>query len=204
MYIPAQFTIKEDRAIFDVIKEHGFATVISEHEGRPFATHLPLILSKDQAYLHGHFARPNPQWHDIEGQTVLAIFQGPHCYISPSWYESSKEVPTWNYVTTHIYGEMELIDDLDSLQEMVWKYEAPNSSYQLQGVGEKRLANMSKGIQGFRIKITSMEGKAKLSQHHPLERQEAVYKQLEQIPRTDEQRIAAMMKENVERRRLHD
>lgn len=84
MYIPTQFKITDEAMIYDIMKEHSFAILFSGHDGMPFATHLPLILNKENAYLYGHFARPNPQWIDIENQTVLAVFHGPHCYISPS------------------------------------------------------------------------------------------------------------------------
>lgn len=201
MYIPTYFKIKEEEIVYSVMKEHSFATLISQHDGSPFATHLPLILNSEKTNLYGHFARPNPQWKDIENQTVLAIFQGPHCYISPSWYETNKAVPTWNYVSVHVYGEVEILQDeqelITSLQELVWKYEAPNSSYQLQDVDNDFLAKMNKGVQGFKMKISRIEGKAKLSQNHSPERQELVIRQLEQSSNSDEQKIANLMKTNL-------
>lgn len=203
MYIPNYFKITDANIVYEIMKEHSFATLISTHDGEPVATHLPLILNEEKTYLYGHFARPNPQWKDIENQTVLAIFHGPHCYISPSWYETNQAVPTWNYVSVHVNGEVELLEDenelIESLEEMVLKYESPNSSYRLEDVDPKFLAGMNKGIQGFKIKITHIEGKAKLSQNHPQERQELVIDQLEGISRTDEQQIAALMKGNLKK-----
>lgn len=200
MYIPAHFKIKDETLAFDIMKEHSFATLFSQHNGMPFATHLPLILNKENSYLYGHFACPNPQWKDIKNQTVLAIFHGPHCYISPSWYETNKAVPTWNYVTVHVYGEVELLEDeyelMSSLHDMVLKYEAPDSSYSLRDVDAEFLAGMNKGVQGFKIKINKIEGKAKLSQNHPSQRQELIVNQLEQISNTDEQQISLLMKAN--------
>ncbi|MFM1654597.1 FMN-binding negative transcriptional regulator [Brevibacillus sp. B_LB10_24] len=201
MYIPEHFKIKDLAAAYDVIQENSFSTLFSMHEGMPFVTHLPLLLNKEKSYLYGHFARPNPQWKDIEHQTVLAVFHGPHCYISPSWYETNKAVPTWNYVAVHVYGEVELIEDeqelMDSLQEMVLKYEAPDSLYRLQEVDADFLAGMSKGVQGFKIKISKIEGKAKLSQNQSLHRQELIINQLEQSSFQDEQRISLLMKANL-------
>jgi transcriptional regulator len=200
MYIPRHFKITDESIAYDIIKEHGFATLISQHNGMPLATHLPLLLNKENTYLYGHFARPNPQWKDIESQTVLAIFHGPHCYISPSWYETNQAVPTWNYVTVHVYGEVELVEEeaevMDSLQDLVTKYEAPDSPYRLEDVDPHYLAGMNKGIQGFKLHITKIEGKAKLSQNHSRHRQERVIEQLEKSPRTDEQGIAWWMKGN--------
>ncbi len=201
MYTPKHFTITELARAYDIIQENSFATLYSQHNGMPFATHLPLTLDKENTYLYGHFARPNPQWKDIENQTVLAIFQGPHCYISPSWYETNKAVPTWNYVTVHVYGEIELLEDeqelIGSLYDMVLKYEAPNSSYGLQDLDPTFLDGMNKGIQGFKIKINKIEGKEKLSQNHSLQRRELVVQQLEQNSNTGEQQISLLMKANL-------
>jgi transcriptional regulator len=200
MYIPQHFKITDESIAYDIIKEHGFATLISQNKGMPLATHLPLLLNKENTYLYGHFARPNPQWKDIESQTVLAIFHGPHCYISPSWYETNQAVPTWNYVTVHVYGEVELVEEedevMESLKDLVTKYEAPDSPYRLEDVDPKYLSGMNKGIQGFKLQITKIEGKAKLSQNHSTKRQERVIEQLEQSPREDELGIAWWMKGN--------
>ncbi|MBP1933010.1 FMN-binding negative transcriptional regulator [Ammoniphilus resinae] len=201
MYIPSHFQIEDKKVAYDIINEQSFATLFSQHDGIPFATHLPLLLDQENQYLYGHFARSNPQWKDISHQMVLAIFHGPHCYISPSWYESNLSVPTWNYVTVHVYGEVELIQDekelVDSLQKMVLKYEIPESSYQWQEIDADYLARMYRGIQGFKIKISKIEGKAKLSQNQPKTRQELVIKQLEQIPNINEQKILSLMKANL-------
>lgn len=201
MYIPAHFEIEEEEIIFDTMQKNSFATLISGHNGIPFATHLPLIIDKANRCLYGHFARPNPQWRDIQQQEALAIFQGPHCYISPSWYETTKAVPTWNYVAVHVYGQIELVDDeqqlMSSLRDMVLKYEESNSSYQLDQVDAGFIAGMSKGIQGFKLKINKMEGKAKLSQNHPAQRQELVIQRLEQSANENERKIASAMKANL-------
>ncbi|GAA0596602.1 hypothetical protein GCM10009001_10930 [Virgibacillus siamensis] len=80
MYIPKHFEIKDKAVIYKIIDENSFATLFSQHQGHPYATHLPLVLDNEKRYLYGHFAKPNNQWKDIDGQEVLATFQGPHCY----------------------------------------------------------------------------------------------------------------------------
>ncbi|ASN05425.1 FMN-binding negative transcriptional regulator [Virgibacillus necropolis] len=197
MYIPKHFEIKDEEVIYEIIEKNSFATLFSQHQGHPFATHLPLILDKEKRYLYGHFAKPNKQWKDIEDQEVLAIFQGPHCYISSSWYETNKAVPTWNYVAAHIHGKVEIIEGeemMDSLHQMVVKYENPSSSYQWDQLDAHFLEGQAKGIVGFKIKIDKIEGKAKLSQNHSAERLKLVISQLEQSTSEDEREIASHMK----------
>lgn len=203
MYIPKYFRIDDEEVIYDFIEKYSFATLVSQHNGEPYATHLPLMFYKSERALYGHFARPNEQWMDVENQQVLAIFQGPHCYISPSWYETTKAVPTWNYVSIHVYGKLEIIEDKkvmsDSLNDLVNKYESPDSTYNLSGVDPSYIEGMSKGIVAFRINITKIEGKAKLSQNHPTERQELVIQHLENSSQHDQMQIASLMKENLQK-----
>ena len=200
MYIPKYFRIDDKDIIYDFIERYSFATLFSQHNGEPYATHLPLILNKDEGVLYGHFARPNGQWKDAENQQVLVVFQGPHCYISPSWYETTNAVPTWNYVAIHLYGKMEILEDdkvvFDSLNDLVNKYESPDSSYNLNEVEPSFIEGLSKGIVAFKIKITKMEAKAKLSQNHPVERQELVIEQLERTSNQDNRQIASLMRKN--------
>lgn len=203
MYIPEHFKIEDDEIIYDFIEKYSFATLFSQHNGEPYATHLPLILNKDENALYGHFASPNEQWKDVENQQVLVVFQGPHCYISPSWYETTKAVPTWNYVSIHLYGKMEFVGDrkvkFDSLNDLVNKYESPDSPYNLNDVDPSFIEGMSKGIVAFKITITKIEAKAKLSQNHPVERQELIIKQLENTSKQDEIQVASLMKENLKK-----
>lgn len=182
----------------EVINNHGFATITSNHLGSLTATHLPLLLSEDKTELIGHFAKANRQWVDLEGQEILVVFQGPHCYISPSWYETQETVPTWNYVTVHVKGKVHLLTADDprlwrSMVELTEKYEDPASTYSLDGVDPTYVASLSKGVVGFTVTIDSIEGKAKLSQNHSKERVERVIETLSSINRSDERAIAKWM-----------
>ncbi|MEH7307979.1 FMN-binding negative transcriptional regulator [Neobacillus drentensis] len=201
MYIPTYFKIEDLDFIHEIIEKNSFATLFTQHNGRPYATHLPLILNKEQGALYGHFARSNDQWKDIEKQEVLVTFQGPHGYISPSWYETDQAVPTWNYLAVHVYGQVEILHNeqevYDSLQNMVNKYEVPESSYQISEIDKSFIEGMSKGIVAFKLTITEIEGKAKLSQNHSVERQELVIKQLDFSKENDNLQIAKLMKENL-------
>ncbi|WP_102346081.1 FMN-binding negative transcriptional regulator [Bacillus sp. Marseille-P3661] len=198
MYIPKHFKMDDEEVIHDFIEKYGFATLFSQHKGEPYATHLPLMLNKSENALYGHFARPNEQWKDAANQQVLVIFQGPHCYISPTWYETTKAVPTWNYVSIHLYGKLEIIEDrkeiVESLVDLVNKYEGPDSTYHLNDVEPSFIEGMIKGIVAFRIKITKIEAKAKLSQNHSVERQELIIKNLENTSQPDQIQVASLMK----------
>ncbi|HDR7636238.1 FMN-binding negative transcriptional regulator [Bacillus mycoides] len=201
MYIPKHFTIQDEETKYEMIEQNSFATLFSQHNGAPYATHLPLLLNRETLTLSGHFARPNEQWKDSGNQQVLAIFQGPHSYISPSWYETNKAVPTWNYVAVHVYGELEIVEDeqelIDSLQDLVHKYENPKSTYSLNNVDPNYMEGLSRGIVGFRIKINKIEGKAKLSQNHSVERRELVIEELEKVGSEGSRGIAGLMKKGV-------
>src|SRR5207302_2568468 len=132
MYIPKAFREDDLKTLLKLIREYSFATLITQHEGVPFATHLPFILDAQRGpngTLLAHMARANPQWqHFASGQEELVIFQGPHAYISPSWYEVELSVPTWNYATVHAYGRPRIVRDqvelYSHLRDLVATHEA--------------------------------------------------------------------------------
>jgi transcriptional regulator len=115
MYIPKAFHVS-DRSVLDAFITHNsFATLVSTVDGTLYATHLPLIFDRTPSspgVLLGHVARANPHWRAFDGhQEALAIFHGPHAYISPSWYATSPAVPTWNYAVVHAYGVPHVVED---------------------------------------------------------------------------------------------
>ncbi|MGN7477388.1 FMN-binding negative transcriptional regulator [Solibacillus silvestris] len=200
MYIPKYYALKDEHKIVQFIKDYSFATFVAMHRGIPAATHLPLHLSEDNQYLYGHFARANPQWKDCVDQQILAIFNGPHSYISSSWYETKDSVPTWNYVAIHVNGRVELLEDKEeirvSLQQLVKKYEAPNSPYDVNDVDDNYMNSLLKGIVPFKIHVQSVEAAAKLSQGHSKERQALVIEELLKRNEGFDEKIAKLMMEN--------
>lgn len=202
MYRPKHFQMNDEEEIFQLIEDNGFAILFSQHQGSPWATHLPLMVDRRDRVLYGHMARPNGQWKDAEGQEVLAVFQGAHAYISPTWYESDQEVPTWNYEAVHVYGTFEIIEDgeemTDSLTRLVDQYEGPESTYSLNHVSENKLHGLQKGIVAFRIPISRMEGKAKFSQHHPEERRRSVAHELRRTGREGDAMVAQRMEKGLD------
>ena len=171
MYIP-EFNRQEDRAAtLSFMKANPFAILISNADGIPFATHLPLLVdeSADEIVLQGHMAKANPHWKSMQGgEESLVIFHGPHAYISPSLYEIRESVPTWNYAAVHLYGQPTLFTDEESLKEtlhrMINTFEA---SYMAQWseLSDQYHSRMMKHIVGFEIKAKRVEAKFKLSQN---------------------------------------
>ncbi|MCW7505364.1 FMN-binding negative transcriptional regulator [Leptospira paudalimensis] len=200
MYIPEHFRM-ESSSILDFVIDNAFGILISNVDGKMEATHLPLLISEDQRYLIGHFAKPNPQKHSLN-QEVLCIFPGPHTYISPSWYETNRSVPTWNYTAVHIKGILTYMEDpseiQNSLKTLVQTFESNDSSYNLGEVEKDYLIGLQKGIVPFRIQITEMEGKQKLSQNHSIERRLRVIENLERKPGDNEKAIAKLMKQSLD------
>jgi len=202
MYLPSPFRVDDFDRLAGFIEAHSFATLISHDGTAPFATHLPLLFDRARGQfgtLVGHVARGNAQWRHFErGGEVLAIFHGPHAYVSPSWYETELAVPTWNYAAVHAYGTPRLLDDaaLDAqLRAMIAKYESGLAAPWPGDLPDDYRTKMRQGIVGFEIEITRLEGKFKLSQNRSEVDRQNVIAALEASPREDDRRVAEMMKE---------
>jgi transcriptional regulator len=187
MYLPKAFQVSDPQVLGDFIDSHSFATLISVVEGQPFATHLPLLFDRTRSAhgaLLGHIARANPQWRAFDGiQPALAIFQGPHAYVSPSWYATSPAVPTWNYTAVHVYGAPRVIEDAeafsDLLDRLIAFYEAGMPKPWPGILPADFRANLMKGIVGFVMPVERIEGKFKISQNRPRHDQRGVVDHLE-------------------------
>jgi|SRR5271166_1238981 len=175
MYIPKLFQEKDWPEIKRVIDQNSFATVVSCSAEGPVATHVPLRLVESGAekwILQGHVSRANPHWHLFErGERSLAIFAGPHAYVSPRWYDHVN-VPTWNYVAIHVYGKSRVVNDpaeLHSLMKgLVDQYEGHVETpdrYTMEKLPQDYLASQMKGIVGFEISVDEVQASFKLSQN---------------------------------------
>ncbi|HVS96341.1 MAG TPA: FMN-binding negative transcriptional regulator [Puia sp.] len=189
MYIPRRYEQKDSEKIYAFIREHSFAILISVLDGRPVGTHIPLQLQTDEdgkEALIGHISLGNEQKYTLkDGATVLAIFPGPHAYVSPRWY-TQMNVPTWNYLSVHVYGTVRLLEGRalrDALSRLVDTYEQhlPHP-VSMEEIPEKMLADDLRGIVGFRIVIDEIQAAWKLSQN----RDEQSYHQvIDQLGRGD-------------------
>ena len=201
MYVPAAFAEADAARLHEFMRRHSFAVLTSGGGGGLVASHLPLLLDADagpHGHLLGHMARANPQWRRVEGE-VMAVFSGPHAYVSPSWYSEEGTVPTWNYVAVHAYGTFRVVEDsgglLDILRRSVAAYEGPRPEPWPFDESQPHVGTMLKAIVGFRIEITRLEGKWKLGQNHPEARRRRVIRALEARPDDDSREIARLMSE---------
>lgn len=201
MFIPDCFKMTDVGELRALMREYSFAALVTQGEGGVVATHLPLLFDADggpQGALIGHMARENPQWRSIKGE-ALAIFNGPHTYISPTWYESPGTAPTWNYLTVHAYGTLELVEDPDGLHEILTRtvetYERDMPEPWSYDVNDPGVNRVLKDIVGFRLVISRLEGKAKLNQNHPEDRRRKVIRVLEARDDENSQAIAKLMAE---------
>lgn len=173
MYLPEPFRAQDLLALDRLAACNAFGTLVSNLDGAPFASHLPVLYrrTEGEVTLSGHWARANPQWRDIEEQRVLFIFQGPHAYISPRWYvEPDKNVPTWNYAVAHVYGRVRLIQDTTELASIVTalaeQYEAKaQTPWRFEVTGQPGRARL-KAIVGFELSADETQVKLKLNQNH--------------------------------------
>ena len=203
VYLPPPFTEARPAVLVAHIERHDFGLLVSHSAGGLIASHIPFLVEHNGEELHllGHLARPNPQVEDLRhSQEVLAIFSGPHAYISPSWYAAGPAVPTWNYVDVHAYGTVSLIEEADWLRRLLLRlsdrHEATNPApWRMQDLPEPYLQGMLKGIIGFEIAVTRLEGKYKLSQNRPAIDRPRIIAGLERREDADSGAVASLMRE---------
>ena len=187
MFVPAPFAFKKKTEQLAFIDEYAFAVLVSQNLQ---ATHIPLLARQDgdDLVLEGHVARGNPHWKKLDNTESLAVFAGPHAYISPGWYASSPNVPTWNYVAVHAKGQLNALDDaatLEVVDRIMDKFEPdmarPESGSEQADYQQKLL----RGIVGIQLRVTSLEGVRKLGQHKSAADKAGVYNGLVNTGRHD-------------------
>ena len=187
--------------VLDFIRKNAFATLYTQVNGKPWATHLPLFLEgkpEGKFVLHGHLAKANSQWKQLaQAEEVLVVFQGPHAYISSSWY-THENVPTWNYLAVHVYGKARLIEGeelMHHLKTLVDQYETgrPNR-VQVETMTPSYLDGQIRALVGFELEISEVHASAKLSQNRDDENYERIVQQLEQSPLASDLEVAEEMR----------
>lgn len=200
MYIPKYFKVTDINEIMDFVQKNSFGTIVTIDQGKPVATHVPLLLNKhgEDYYVTGHLAYGNSQWRTLETcELVLVIFQGPHTYISSSWYDH-ENVPTWNYQAVHIYGKASVLDEEELKQDLkmlLEKYESHRENPVLwDTLSPELLEKELKGIVGFKIKVQDVQAAYKLSQNRNEQDYRNIVENLQKEVDLNSQKVAEVMK----------
>ncbi|MCF8468975.1 MAG: FMN-binding negative transcriptional regulator [Sneathiella sp.] len=183
MYVPPHFSVPGTETLIRLLPDASFATMVSTGDDCiPLATHLPFSYDESRGEfgtLIAHMARANPHGQILEKGEALVIFQGPHSYISPSYYATDINVPTWNYVAVHAYGTPKIIENMEEVRALLNRLTFENERqlpkpWNPDQLDQKRLTGLMRGIIAFEIPISQIEGKAKLGQNKSVEDQAAV------------------------------
>jgi transcriptional regulator len=207
MYTPKFNQVSDRSILIEAMRSYSFAILVgplnsTEQPGPHHATHLPLVVKDEGPHgiLEGHFAKANAHWQSLANRETLVIFPGPHSYVSPSLYAEELSVPTWNYIAIHTYGTLSLIEDdpgKDALLASLIQANDPAYAEQWRNLPEGFRRTMLAGIMGFRIPITRIEGKFKISQNRPEVDRHAV-RAAHFAGTPDQQQLAAWMQRLIE------
>ena len=177
MYVRRSFAVSDEKILDSFIEKYGFATLVSSSSSGLVASHIPITLRRTdgQAVLVGHVARANSHWRQFDGSAeTLAIFHGPHAYVSPSWYATGPAVPTWNYSVVHVYGKPRAREDSEftasALRDLVAKYEGARATpWRMEDLAPDFYDKLARAIVAFEMPIDRIEGQFKLGQNRPHE-----------------------------------
>jgi transcriptional regulator len=208
VYIPKHFEEKRVPVLHAFMAAHPFATLVTMSAAGLIASHIPIVLERDGTelgVLRGHLSRANPQWRGaVPGVEALAIFHGPEQYITPAWYpekvETGKVVPTWNYVAVHAYGPLRIVEDAawlrEHLETLTNAHEAQRPEpWRVSDAPEEYVATMAKGIVGFELPVTRLEGKWKVSQNRSEEDRRGIQAGLDALGTPEGSAMQALVKE---------
>jgi len=209
MYRPDHFRVDDLPQMHALMRERPLAALVSAGPEGLYASHVPTVLKDDGPYgvIEFHLARANPHWkHLAEASEALMIFQGAEGYITPNWYPSKAEhqkvVPTWNYAVVHAYGRPQVVQDKDQLRRHVADLTAQQerdelTPWALTDAPETFIEAMLRGIVGFRLAITRLEGKWKMSQNRQLKDRDGVVRGLRKRAAGDDLETAEMVSRHV-------
>jgi transcriptional regulator len=203
VYTPSHFAMPDRAAIARLMHDHPFATLVTPLAPEPLISHLPLLLvpgCEPHGTLIGHMARANPHWRDAARAESIAIFHGPHAYVSPSWFaEPQKGVPTWNYSVVHACGTLQIIEDAAEtrrvLEALVHRFEANREAPWSFAMPQRQRDALVGAIVAFRMRIRRLTGKFKLSQNRAVDDQSRIAAALDREPYADAAAVAAWMRQ---------
>ena len=202
LYTPSHFAMSDRVAVARLMHDYPFATLVTPATPEPFVSHLPLLFvagCEPHGTLLGHMARANPHWEHAADASSIAIFHGPHAYVSPSWYaEPAESVPTWNYAAVHARGVLEIVrDPIETrriLDALVQRFEGAREAPWQFAMPERQRDALVNAIVAFRLRIRSLDAKFKLSQNRPRDDQTRVAAALDGEGYADAASVAQWMR----------
>ena len=167
MYLRPAFAETDMARIAALVTAHPFGVLVTQDADGMSASHIPFAVSLDGdvLVLEGHLGRANPQSAQLAGGQGLAIFGGPHAYVSPSWYVTQPAVPTWDYAAVHVHGVLDAVDDAPTLHAMLRTLSAHDPHFDLDALDPQYRDGMVRGIRGFRLRAVRIEAQWKMSQN---------------------------------------
>jgi transcriptional regulator len=205
MYVPASFAISDEKILESFIERYDFATLTSSSSTGLVASHIPIMLRPvaGKTVLIGHVARANDQWRHFDGKAeALAIFHGPHAYISPTWYSTSPAVPTWNYAAVHVYGKPRAREEGDftaaALRDLVARHEGSRAKpWRMEDLASDFYEKLARAIVAFEMPIHRIEGKFKLGQNRSQDDRIGMLEGLDAEKSPDAEALAAFIRETL-------
>jgi transcriptional regulator len=204
MYVPDSFKIDDQGKIEAFLERYDFATIVSSPTSGMVATHVPVVVRRAPTGLVivGHVGRANLHWELMNGAVQsLAVFHGPHGYVSPTWYASGPAVPTWNYATVHAYGTPRATHDSafihDLLRELVRRYEKGASAWRVEDLPPHFREGLVSAVVAFEMPVDRLEAKFKLGQNRSAADRAGAIAGLEREPSIEAAALAAFMRSHL-------
>ncbi len=207
MYVPEHFSEKDLATLYDWIERWSFGTLITSHRGRLEANQIPFLLDRERNVLLGHVAKSNKQWMALmNAEDLLVQFNGPHAYVSPAWYSQPDGVPTWNYLSVQVRGKAELVKTDNETVELLRRLTNTNEAlygpgWRIEDLPAERLKAMCQAIVCFRIQISTIEGKAKLSQNRSKMDRVGVSQELAASDDSQMQELSRLMMQDLKQKK---
>jgi transcriptional regulator len=206
MYVPSAFAETRIDVLHDFLRRHDFATVVTAGQRGLIASHVPVVLIPkrgERGAIQFHLAKPNEQCEDLAaGASALAIFQGPHGYVSPKWYANPLRVPTWNYIVVHASGAVRVLCDEElayHLKALVSAYEPRDGGWTTDALPVDLFDKLRHAVVGFEMEIATLQGKWKLGQNRTREDREGAIAGLRSVGTHESSLLADLMAAAMEK-----
>lgn len=205
MYVPTRFKMQDQEKMLTFMRNNSFALLISTYNNRLYATHLPFVVEEknERLALVSHMALGNEQVPTLQQAACLVVFSGPHGYVSPKHYDKLENVPTWDYVAVHAYGEIEILDQeeqkRETLEGMINYYEASYSE-QWKHISEVTKKRMQQGIVAFKLWVNELQAQEKVSQNRTTEELKRISTAFAQSPLSQERELTKYIEPYIKKK----